>query len=233
MLFFVHKSLFVFRHKLLSEFKSQLPRKNESNTFGQVKLNSNEQKVLNNMDVSQHMHCGKQHRHRFERRKTLPLTTEGESIDCKPMTDNIDLWICDSQADSGILSGSELESLGSESLKNLCLEMEVSDNDPCNLSVSSKAILFRSFDERSKANNKENKSASGAKRYIERKKRERCQTQPVTTEEVKTAASASDLPGMIYTGKAKHMPKLDVINRSKSLNEQYQVNDDESDHLLK
>ena len=140
----------------------------------------------------------------------------------------------DSRTDSGILSGSEAESLASDSLRSLSLEMDVSDSDPSRLSVSSKASLFRSLDERARAEREKEKSASGAKRYIDRKKRERSRTQPVTDDEVKTAAQMSDDKtkpasasasagagagagvGVGVAAISRPLPQPEVVNRPKS-----------------
>ena len=98
----------------------------------------------------------------------------------------------DSKADSGILSGSEVDVTDRESdhLKNL--NDSISEDDPVKLSVSAKASIFHQLEEKSKERADKKSSASGAKRYIDRKKRERSRTQPITEEEVHTAAVKAD-----------------------------------------
>ena len=93
----------------------------------------------------------------------------------------------DSKADSGILSGSENDFLERDS----SLDEHISEDDPIKLSVSAKASMFHQLEEKSKER-ADKKSASGAKRYIDRKKRERSRTQPITEEEVHTAAVKAD-----------------------------------------
>ena len=96
----------------------------------------------------------------------------------------------DSRADSGILSGSEVDMMerDADNLKNQ--NENIPEDDPIKLSVSAKASIFHQLEEKSKERDK--KSASGAKRYIDRKKRERSRTQPITEEEVHTAAVKAD-----------------------------------------
>ena len=96
----------------------------------------------------------------------------------------------DSRADSGILSGSEVDvtDRDADNLKNA--NENIPEDDPVKLSVSAKASIFHQLEEKSKERDK--KSASGAKRYIDRKKRERSRTQPITEEEVHTAAVKAD-----------------------------------------
>ncbi|KAL3854898.1 hypothetical protein ACJMK2_014134 [Sinanodonta woodiana] len=134
---------------------------------------------------------------RLQRHKTLPVTAaelgaipEDKSLTTISFQQTIGTFgMRDSKGDSGILSGSEADSIidkessQSDSLRSL--DTDLPDDDPSKLSVLAKATMFQKIE-------KTRSSASGAKRYIARKKRERSKTQPVTEEEVKTAAEIAD-----------------------------------------
>lgn len=99
----------------------------------------------------------------------------------------------DSKADSGILSGSDGDIITHEmeTWRSLSVEENIGEDDPVKLSVSAKASMFHQIQESLKER-QEKKSASGAKRYIDRKKRERSRTLPITEDEVKLAAEIAD-----------------------------------------
>ncbi|KAJ8320369.1 hypothetical protein KUTeg_001956, partial [Tegillarca granosa] len=176
---------------------SEVLRKASTNTFENLNKQS-KAPVGKKTEFPQPFHREKGRRSRGERYKTLPVTLaelnaipEGERSDINTLQKKVQMFgVRDSKADSGILSGSEMdrESLASDcSLRSLSIEMDISEDDPARLSVSAKASMFKQIEEKEKSK-PEKKSASGAKRYIDRKKRERSRTQPVTEDEVKTAA---------------------------------------------
>lgn len=137
----------------------------------------------------------KRSRKNRQRYKTLPVTAaelmaipEGETISLELLKSKMQA-MKESKTDSGIVSsGSDIEkdSQGSDSVRSLTTDADNEDEDYTQLSVAERASLFRQMEEKSK------KSASGAKRYIDRKKRERSRTQPITEEEVKTAAEIAE-----------------------------------------
>ncbi|KAL4217138.1 hypothetical protein ACF0H5_023592 [Mactra antiquata] len=141
-------------------------------------------------------------RPRNQRHKTLPVTAEelkaipeGETTGTmNSLKKKFDIYgPRDSKADSGILSGSDGDFVvhDTESCKSLSMEENIGDDDPVKLSVSAKASMFLQIQESMKERS-EKKSASGAKRYIDRKKRERSRTLPITEDEVKLAAEIAD-----------------------------------------
>ena len=224
----------------VSAFRAQVRRNASKNVFEQLRTQEHLQRPLSNKgtEFPQHLIPEKRRRRsRLQRHKTLPVTAEelnaipeGEQLELGPFRDNThEVWKRDSRTDSGILSGSDVESLGSDSLRSLSLEMDVSDSDPSRLSVSSKTSMFRSLDERARAEREKEKSASGAKRYIDRKKRERSRTQPVTDDEVKTAAEMSDEK----KPPAVKLPQPEVVNRPKSLSVDQEAEQEEDDQLTK
>lgn len=138
---------------------------------------------------------------RSSRSKTTPITAtelgsipEGNTL-LDPLLHLYEpLSAATSKADSGILSGSDADrdSLHSDSLRSL--EMEVPEDEPTRQSVSARLSIFKQLEEQARAPEKEKpKSRSiGAKRMIEKKKRERSRTQPITEDEVKTASEFAD-----------------------------------------
>ncbi|XP_070186679.1 platelet binding protein GspB-like isoform X2 [Littorina saxatilis] len=237
----------------VSTFRAEVRRKASQNIFDQLKNqdNSKAKHPLPTKDIEfpQHLTPEKRagptgRRGRLQRHNTLPVTAEelnaipeGELMEPVQLRerDTDDMWKRDSRTDSGILSCSDLESLGSDSLRSLCLDMDLSDNDPSRLSVSSKASLFRLMDEKAKVEREKEKCASGAKRYIDRKKRERCRTMPVTEDEVKTAASMADSENK-KTAQVK-IAQPEVVNRPKSPSgngeSEEQQEEEEEDQLTK
>lgn len=191
----------------VADFRREVLRKASKNVFNDLQKET-KQTSWKKSEFPQHIPREKLRRTRSERYKTLPITAaelnaipEGESIGMAGLRKKSD-WsgARDSKADSGILSGSSdvenycdsFESqVSEESLRSLSLELDAHEEDPARLSVSAKASLFTNIVEKSKPD-KPKPCASGAKRYIDRKKRERCQTQPVTEEEVKSAAEIAD-----------------------------------------
>ena len=223
----------------VSAFRAQVRRNASKNIFDQLKWHEMQQPVPSKgCEFPQHLRPEKRGRRgRHQRHKTLPVTAEelnaipeGELLEPLPLRDLHELWKRDSRTDSGILSGSDAESLGSDSLRSLSLEMDTSDNDPSRMSVSSKTSLFKSLDERARQDREKEKSASGAKRYIDRKKRERSRTQPVTDDEVKTAAEMSDDKKSSTT----RLPQPEVVNRARSPSvDQEAAEQEEDDQLTK
>ncbi|XP_053386334.1 uncharacterized protein LOC123538762 isoform X4 [Mercenaria mercenaria] len=141
-------------------------------------------------------------RSRGQRHKTLPVTAaelnaipeDKPSETMNSLKKKFDSYGArDSKADSGILSGSEGEIITHEmeSWRSLSVEENIGEDDPVKLSVSAKASMFHQIQESLKER-QEKKSASGAKRYIDRKKRERSRTLPITEDEVKLAAEIAD-----------------------------------------
>jgi hypothetical protein len=95
--------------------------------------------------------------------------------------------------------------------------------------------MFRSLDEKARLEREKEKSASGAKRYIDRKKRERSRTMPITDDEVKTAAEMSDEKKPSPAAISKPLPQPEVVNRPKSPSGQQQEEAEvaEDDQLAK
>lgn len=142
----------------------------------------------------------KERRPRGERHKTLPVTAAElnavpEDQIAEPMNALKKKFEAfgarDSKADSGILSGSEVDFQDRETDNTKSLDENIPEDDPVKLSVSAKASMFHQMEEKSRERS-DKKSASGAKRYIDRIKRERSRTQPITEEEVHTAAVKAD-----------------------------------------
>ncbi|KAL5006122.1 hypothetical protein ScPMuIL_017280 [Solemya velum] len=187
----------------VKSFRAEITKKASINVFEQSNKPEPPLLLSKKAEYPQPFRPAKVRRSRMERHKTLPVTAaemnaipEGETINFKGKFYSV--GVRDSRADSGILSGSDVESYidresqGSDSLRSL----EEGDDELVKLSVSAKASLFRQMAEISK----EKKScASGAKRYIDRKKRERSRTQPVTDDEVETAAKIADSNDSVET----------------------------------
>ncbi|KAK7501553.1 hypothetical protein BaRGS_00007357, partial [Batillaria attramentaria] len=222
----------------VSAFRAQVRRNASKNIFEHLKSQEQQRPLPTKAtEFPQHLLPEKRKkRGRHQRHKTLPITAEelnaipeGE-LAGPALRESHDVWKRDSRTDSGILSGSEVESLASDSLRSLSLEMDIPDNDPSRMSVSSKAVLFRNLDERAKAEKEKEKSASGAKRYIDRKKRERSRTQPVTDDEVKIAAEFADEKKQPPPVK---MPQPEIVNRPKSPSVEEEPAEEEEDQLTK
>lgn len=225
----------IFRLESVRTFRSEVLRKASTNIFENLNKQS-KAPVGKKTEFPQHFHREKVRRSRGERYKTLPVTLaelnaipEGERSDINTLQKKVQMFgVRDSKADSGILSGSEMDrdSLASDcSLRSLSIEMDISEDDPARLSVSAKASMFKQIEEKEKSK-AEKKSASGAKRYIDRKKRERSRTQPVTEDEVKTAAEY----GHTETKKAESMGDLtsgDTIEQLKAESKEKSDSDDE------
>ncbi|XP_069108272.1 serine-rich adhesin for platelets-like isoform X2 [Argopecten irradians] len=176
-------------------FRAEVLRKASTNVFQQQK-----QKPLpaKKTEFPHLYHRLKPAKSRKDRHKTLPITAAelsaipegqtGELVTYRTKKDSYGNR--DSKTDSGILSDVEVDSQlsdrMSDSLRSLSVETDLNDDDPARLSVSAKASIFKQQIE------EKSKSASGAKRYIDRKKRERSRTQPVTEDEVKIAATMGD-----------------------------------------
>ncbi|XP_033727896.1 serine/arginine repetitive matrix protein 2-like isoform X2 [Pecten maximus] len=177
-------------------FRAEVLRKASTNVFQQ----SQKQKSLptKKTEFPHPYHRLKPNKSRKDRHKTLPITAAelsaipegqtGEFVTFRTKKDSNGNR--DSKTDSGILSDVEVDSQFSDrmsdSLRSLSVETDLNDDDPARLSVSAKASIFKQQIE------EKSKSASGAKRYIDRKKRERSRTQPVTEDEVKIAATMGD-----------------------------------------
>ncbi|XP_063412509.1 uncharacterized protein LOC134695228 [Mytilus trossulus] len=176
-------------------FRAEVLRKASSNVFQQFSK-QDKQIVYRKTEYPQHLQ--RKRRGRSVRHKTLPVTAAElgsvpESEEIRLMSNRLKSrhsGMRDSKADSGIVSGSDLEgydSARSDSSRSLSLEAELMEDDPARLSVSAKASMFKNIIE-----DKPKKCASGAKRYIDRKKRERSRTLPVTDDEVHSAAEIAD-----------------------------------------
>ncbi|CAC5373882.1 SVIL [Mytilus coruscus] len=187
-------------------FRAEVLRKASSNVFEQFSK-QDKQIVYRKTEYPQHL--PRKRRGRSNRHKTLPVTAAElgsvpESEEIRLMSNRLKSrhsGMRDSKADSGILSGSDLEgydSARSDSSRSLSLEAELMEDDPARLSVSAKASMFKNILE-----DKPKKCASGAKRYIDRKKRERSRTLPVTDDEVHSAAEIADGDGEITEAERK------------------------------
>ncbi|XP_052080646.1 uncharacterized protein LOC127718635 [Mytilus californianus] len=187
-------------------FRAEVLRKASSNVFEQFSK-QDKQIVYRKTEYPQHL--PRKRRGRSYRHKTLPVTAAElgsvpESEEIRLMSNRLKSrhsGMRDSKADSGILSGSDLEgydSARSDSSRSLSLEAELMEDDPARLSVSAKASMFKNILE-----DKPKKCASGAKRYIDRKKRERSRTLPVTDDEVHSAAEIADGDGEITEAERK------------------------------
>ncbi|XP_060084350.1 uncharacterized protein LOC132563623 [Ylistrum balloti] len=177
-------------------FRAEVLRKASTNVFQQFQ----KQKSLpiKKTEFPHPYHRLKPNKSRKDRHKTLPITAAelsaipegqtGEFVTFRTKKDTNGNR--DSKTDSGILSDVEVDSQVSDkmsdSLRSLGIETDLNDDDPARLSVSAKASIFKQQIE------EKSKSASGAKRYIDRKKRERSRTQPVTEDEVKIAATMGE-----------------------------------------
>ncbi|XP_052813191.1 uncharacterized protein LOC128240559 isoform X3 [Mya arenaria] len=181
------------------KFRSEVIQKSSINVFESLQHPESKAVPLKKTEFPQHV-PPRDRRSRNQRHKTLPVTAaelgaipEGQVSETmnslKKKFENFGAGR-DSKADSGILSGSEVDHLEreSESWRSLSVEENIGEDDPVKLSVSAKASLFHTKIEESV----KKPSASGAKRYIDRKKRERSRTLPITEDEVKLAAEIAD-----------------------------------------
>ncbi|XP_076089117.1 uncharacterized protein LOC143059490 isoform X5 [Mytilus galloprovincialis] len=187
-------------------FRAEVLRKASSNVFEQFSK-QDKQIVYRKTEYPQHLQ--RKRRGRSVRHKTLPVTAAElgsvpESEEIRLMSNRLKSrhsGMRDSKADSGIVSGSDLggyDSARSDSSRSLSLEAELMEDDPARLSVSAKASMFKNIIE-----DKPKKCASGAKRYIDRKKRERSRTLPVTDDEVHSAAEIADGEGEVTEAERK------------------------------
>lgn len=180
----------------MRKFRSEILRKASTNVF--ENLQKEEKFPGKKTEFPQPFR--KEKRPRDQRHKTLPVTAAElnavpEDQIAEPMNSLKKKFEAfgarDSKADSGILSGSEVDFLERDSENLKSLDENISEDDPVKLSVSAKASMFHQIEEKLKEK-PDKKSASGAKRYIDRKKRERSRTQPITEDEVHTAAVKAD-----------------------------------------
>lgn len=190
------KNYFFFFLSLASvqSFRAEVLRKASSNVFEQ--LSRQDKQIVYNKKTEYPQHIPRKRRNRANRHKTLPITAAElgsvpESEVISMMSYRLKTGHCemrDSKADSGILSGSSdlegYDSARSDSSRSLSMDAELNEDDPARLSVSAKASMFKNISEK--------RCASGAKRYIDRKKRERSRTLPVTDDEVHSAAEIAD-----------------------------------------
>ena len=182
----------------MKKFRAEILNKASKNTFAVIEK---EQQETEKAEFP--LHFRKEKRPRGDRHKTLPVTAaELGAIPEGQVSETMNTLkkrfesqgARDSKADSGILSiGSDGENLerDSDSLRSLSVEDNITEDDPVKLSVSAKASMFTQIQETLKEK-PDKKSASGAKRYIDRKKRERSRTLPITEDEVKLAAEFAD-----------------------------------------
>lgn len=181
------------------KFRAEVIQRSSINTFEALQK---PEKNLDNRKTEFPQHISpRDRRPRSQRHKTLPVTAaelgaipEGQTSEAmnslKKKFENFGAGR-DSKADSGILSGSEIDHVEIESMRSFSMEENIGEDDPVKLSVSAKASLFHNKIEESVRTEKKS-SASGAKRYIDRKKRERSRTLPITEDEVKLAAEIAD-----------------------------------------
>ncbi|KAK6166060.1 hypothetical protein SNE40_022841 [Patella caerulea] len=207
----------------VNTFRSLVRKKASTSVFEHLVEQKPKLPANKKSEFPEHLQPQKKRRSRGERYQTLPVTAaelmcipenemmESDTLRSKVMARGRQ----DSKADSGILSGSDNENLSaaSDSLRSLSLEMDLAEDDPSRNSVSSKTSFFKQIDEKT-SKERYKGSASGAKRYIDRKKRERYLTQPITEEEVKTAAEHND------EQKTVTIPVPEVVNRAKSVEPQ-------------
>ncbi|XP_050417893.2 microtubule-associated protein futsch isoform X3 [Patella vulgata] len=207
----------------VNTFRSLVRKKASTSVFEHLVEQKPKLPANKKSEFPEHLQPQKKRRSRGERYQTLPVTAaelmcipenemmESDTLRSKVMARGRQ----DSKADSGILSGSDNENLSaaSDSLRSLSLEMDLAEDDPSRNSVSSKTSFFKQIDEKT-SKERYKGSASGAKRYIDRKKRERYLTQPITEEEVKTAAEYND------EQKTVTIPVPEVVNRAKSVEPQ-------------
>lgn len=179
------------------KFRSEIIKKASFNVFEAIQK---QDKPGLNKKTEYPQPFRKERRSRGQRHKTLPVTAaELNAIPEDQVSQTMNslkkkfdsIGARDSKADSGILSGSDGENLERDSLRSLSIEENIGDDDPVKMSVSAKASMFLQIQESQKERN-EKKSASGAKRYIDRKKRERSRTLPITEDEVKLASEIAD-----------------------------------------
>ena len=186
----------IFSLETVRKFRAEILHKASTNVF--ENLQKEEKFAGQKTEFPQHFR--KEKRPRDQRHKTLPVTAaELNAVPEDQIADPMNslkkkfeaFGARDSKADSGILSGSEIDFLERDTDSIKSLDEHISEDDPVKLSVSAKASMFHQMEEKSKER-PDKKSASGAKRYIDRKKRERSRTQPITEEEVHTAAVKAD-----------------------------------------
>ena len=190
--------LFVFFSlETVRKFRSEIIKKSSINVFEAIQKQDKPGAVKKTEFPQPYR---KERRSRGQRYKTLPVTAaELNAIPEDQQTGTMNslkkkfdaIGSRDSKADSGILSGSDGENLERDSLRSLSIEENIGEDDPVKMSVSAKASMFLQIQESLKERN-EKKSASGAKRYIDRKKRERSRTLPITEDEVKKASEMAD-----------------------------------------
>ncbi|GAB1597773.1 uncharacterized protein LOC115211517 isoform X3 [Argonauta hians] len=180
----------------VTNFRALVMKQSSINIFEKLKEQEKQRNLPGNKtEYPLHYIPEKKSQKKRERYKTLPVTAaelmaipEGETVGLDKFKSTMQA-LRDYKTDSGIVSSCsdfERDSQGSDSMRNLAADVDVDDDDITHLSVAARACIFQKMEEKSK------KCASGAKRYIDRKKRERCKTQPVTEDEVKTASEIAD-----------------------------------------
>ncbi|XP_036362121.1 uncharacterized protein LOC115211517 isoform X3 [Octopus sinensis] len=181
----------------VSNFRALVMKRSSINIFEQLKDQEKQRKTYpgKKTEYPQPYIPEKMSEKKRERYKTLPVTAaelmaipEGETVGLDNFKSTMQA-LRDYKTDSGIVSSCsdfERDSQGSDSMKNLAIDADTEDDDITHLSVADRACIFQKLEEKSK------KCASGAKRYIDRKKRERYKTQPVTEDEVKTASEIAE-----------------------------------------
>lgn len=197
-LIFIHH--YVYSLESVCKFRAEIARKTTRNIFEQISSQQKGGPIKKTEYPQAYLTLKKSRRLRKNRHKTLPVTAEELSAIPEGQVNTMSRLRAkkeingtkDSKADSGILSGSD-DNLDSDSLRTLSGEFDVSQEDPARMSVTAKATLFaKQIEEKERMKAERKQPASGAKRYIDRKKRERSRTQPVTEEECKTAAEIAD-----------------------------------------
>ncbi|XP_052827685.1 uncharacterized protein LOC106868432 isoform X3 [Octopus bimaculoides] len=208
----------------VSNFRALVMKRSSINIFEQLKDQEKQRKTYpgKKTEYPQPYIPEKMSEKKRERYKTLPVTAaelmaipEGETVGLDNFKSAMQA-LRDYKTDSGIVSSCsdfERDSQGSDSMKNLAIDADIEDDDITHLSVAARACIFQKLEEKSK------KCASGAKRYIDRKKRERYKTQPVTEDEVKTASeiaeeNVSDRKRNSITEQIEYMEKVHEAERT-------------------
>ncbi|KAK6961559.1 supervillin, partial [Biomphalaria glabrata] len=209
----------------VSAFRALVRKKTSINAFDQLKDQSVSRQPLplggKKAEFPQHLTPSpkNQRRGRRLRHRTLPVTAE--ELNAVPENQMLIMhpeWAKtedteekrDSKADSGILSGSDVDLLHEQS-GVLASDLESGDKELSKMTISARANFFKGLEEKSRADREKEKSASGAKRYIMRKKRERSQTMPVTDDELMDAAESGD-----GSSDSTRMAQSEVVSRSRS-----------------
>uniref|UniRef100_A0A2C9LZ04 Uncharacterized protein n=1 Tax=Biomphalaria glabrata TaxID=6526 RepID=A0A2C9LZ04_BIOGL len=170
-------SLIRFSLETVSAFRALVRKKTSINAFDQLKDQSVSRQPLplggKKAEVPQHLTPSpkNQRRGRRLRHRTLPVTAE--ELNAVPENQMLIMhpeWAKtedteekrDSKADSGILSGSDVDLLHEQS-GVLASDLESGDKELSKMTISARANFFKGLEEKSRADREKEKSASGAK----------------------------------------------------------------------